>query len=156
MSELLYKQFELTNIFIVRTLEGIEKEMLDIQPEGFNNNIRWHAGHILTVTEQFMFGFPKKSAHLPENYIELFGPGTKPSEWQGDAPSIEELTAQLKEQVIRIKDIPFERLDEKLKKPFLDLETFGELANMAVYHQSYHLGQVHAMKRVIANSAIKN
>lgn len=149
MSELLFKQFELTRGLFLKNIETITPEQASVQPEGFNNNIHWQIGHVLTVTEQFMMGFPKKSNHLPANYIELFGKGTRPSEWTGDVPSAEVLSDQLKAQLGRIKEVPASMLDEKLKKPFLGLETFGELANMALFHEAYHLGQIHAMKKLV-------
>ncbi|MCM3729054.1 DinB family protein [Neobacillus cucumis] len=149
MSELLFKSFELTRSFLVRKVEGIDGANVDVQPEGFNNTIHWHVGHVLTVAEQFMFGFPKKSTNLPANYMELFATGTKPADWQGEVPSIKELTEQLKEQIKRIKEIPGESFNEKLKTPFLGQETFGELANFAIFHEANHLGQIQAMKRVI-------
>lgn len=136
MSELLFKQFELTRGNFLKIIEAITTAQASVQPEGFNNNIHWHIGHVLTVTEQFMMGFPKKSNHLPANYIELFGNGTRPSEWTGDVPSVEVLTEQLKAQLGRIKEVPASMLDEKLKKPFLGLDTFGELANMALFHEA--------------------
>ncbi|RSD24978.1 DinB family protein [Mesobacillus subterraneus] len=149
MSELLFKQFELTRNYFLRNIDGLTAEEADVQPEGFNNTIHWHIGHILTVTEQFMMGYPKKSSHLPSNYLDLFGKDTRPADWVGDIPSIEVLAVQLKEQLGRIKEVPPHMLDEKLKQPFLGLETFGELANMALFHESYHLGQIHAMKRLL-------
>ncbi|MBO0960470.1 DinB family protein [Neobacillus sp. MM2021_6] len=149
MSGLLFKSFELTRGKLINNVEGFDEAILDVQPQGFNNTLHWHIGHVLTVAEQFMFGFPKKSTNLPANYMELFASGTKPADWQGDVPSVQELTAQLKEQLKRIKEIPGERFNEKLKAPFLGQETFGELGNFAVFHESNHLGQMHAMKRVI-------
>lgn len=149
MSELLFKQFELTRSSFLKNIEGITAEQASVQPKGFNNNIHWNIGHVLTVTEQFMMGFPKKSNHLPANYIELFGNGTRPSEWTGDVPSIDVLRDQLKAQLGRLKEVPATMLDEKLKKPFLGLETFGELANMALFHEAYHLGQIHAMRKLL-------
>ncbi|WP_079507354.1 DinB family protein [Mesobacillus jeotgali] len=149
MSELLFKQFELTRGNFLKHIEGLASEQASFKPEGFNNNIQWHIGHVLTVAEQFMLGFPKKSNHLPSNYIELFGNGTSPSDWEGDVPSVEELANQLKAQLGRIKEVPASMLDQRLKQPFLGLETFGEIANMALFHESYHLGQIHAMKKLL-------
>ncbi|MFF2448789.1 DinB family protein [Neobacillus sp. NPDC058068] len=149
MSELLFKSFELTRNYFLKNVASLDEGLVDVQPEGFNNTIHWHIGHALTVTEQFMFGFPKKSTNLPANYMGLFATGTKPAEWNGDVPSVQELSTQLKEQLSRIKEIHVESFSEKLKTPFLGQETFGELANFAVFHESLHLGQIQAMKRVI-------
>lgn len=149
MSELLLKSFELTRNYFVKIIDAVDEGLADVQPEGFNNTIHWHVGHALTVAEQFMFGYPKKSANIPENYMELFATGTKPADWKGEVPSFQDLSAQLKEQLGRIKEIPVESFSERLKTPFLGQETFGELANFAVFHESLHLGQIQAMKRVI-------
>jgi len=149
MSELLFKGFELTRNYLIKNVEGLDEVILDVQPQGFNNTIHWHVGHVLTVAEQFMFGFPKKSAGIPANYMEFFATGTKPADWHVDVPSVKELTAQLKEQMKRIREIPGESFNEKLKTPFLGQETFGELANFAIFHESLHLGQIQAMKRVV-------
>src|SRR3954471_3773993 len=108
MSELLFKNMELTRSFFIKNVEAIEEGLVEVQPEGFNNTIHWHVGHVLTVAEQFMFGFPKKSTNLPANYMELFATGTKPADWNGEVPSIQELAEQLKEQLQRIKEIPGE------------------------------------------------
>ncbi|MDP4163190.1 MAG: DinB family protein [Bacillota bacterium] len=149
MSEYLFQNFEMTRNLFFRELTGVTEEMADVQPEGFNNTIHWHVGHVLTATEGFMFGFPTKSQNLPANYKELFGNGTKPGDWTEAVPSMEELLVQLKEQVGRLKEIPAASFEQKLQNPFLGLETFGQLANMALYHESHHMGQIHVMKRII-------
>ncbi|MEY2196348.1 DinB family protein [Neobacillus sp. BF23-41] len=154
MSELLFKHYELARDRFVKSVDALDEGIADVQPEGFNNTIHWHVGHVLTVAEQFMFGFPKKSTQLPANYMELFASGTRPAAWQGEVPSVQELIVQLQEQVSRIKEIPAESFNQRLKNPFLGQETFGELTNFAIFHESIHLGQIQAMKRVI-NGAVK-
>ncbi|MBS4216422.1 MULTISPECIES: DinB family protein [Neobacillus] len=153
MSEVLLKSFATARSYLLNNVEALDENIVDIQPEGFNNTIHWHVGHVLTVAEQFMFGFPKKSAILPANYLELFGKGTKPADWNGEVPSVQELTAQLKEQFKRIQEIPVESFAEKLKAPFLGQETYGELTSFAIFHESMHLGQIAAMKRVVQAAA---
>ena len=55
MGDLIKKEFELLRTRLYTRIEEIEENVFDIQPEGFNNNIHWHIGHILTVTEGFLF-----------------------------------------------------------------------------------------------------
>ncbi|MCM3719033.1 DinB family protein [Fictibacillus phosphorivorans] len=155
MNELTFKNFELARSFFLKHLGELDKEVAQVQPEGFNNNIHWHVGHVLTIAEYFMFGYPEKTKHLPLNYIELFNRGTSPADWKGEVPSLSELTEQLKDQMARIKEIPEERLQEKLEKPLFNFTTFGELMNFAVFHETYHLGQMHAMKKVIEQSKVQ-
>jgi uncharacterized damage-inducible protein DinB len=149
MSELFFKQFNLTRERFLKEVQSIDPEIADVLPKGFNNNIHWVVGHVLTVAEQFLFGYPANSTNLPANYKELFGGGTKPADWSGDVPSIAVLIEQLSEQIKRINEIPESQLAKKLEKPFLGFETFGELGSLAMFHEANHLGQIHAMARVI-------
>ncbi|SMQ60585.1 DinB superfamily protein [Bacillus sp. OV166] len=154
MSELLFKHYELARDRFVKSVDALEEGIADVQPEGFNNTIHWHVGHVLTVAEQLLFGFPKKSTQLPANYMALFASGTSPAAWDGEVPQLQDLVVQLQEQVARIKEFPAESFNQRLKTAFLGQETFGELTNFAIFHESIHLGQIQAMKRVI-NAAAK-
>ncbi|MBP1950865.1 DinB family protein [Virgibacillus litoralis] len=151
MNELMYTQFDKTRKSFLKKIDGLDKDLADIQPAGFNNTIHWHIGHVLTVTEQVLFGFPSKYQHLPAHYKELFAYGTNPADWSDDVPSVEELISQLTDQLDRIKEIPPEKFNETLPKPMMGNETYGELAVMTTYHEANHLGQIHAMERVIDN-----
>jgi hypothetical protein len=154
MSELTFLNFEMTRNFFLKHAEALDEGTADIQPEGFNNNLRWHVGHVLMTAEFFLFGYPVESTFLPGNYVELFNRGTSPANWTGEVPSLEVLIGQLKDQLARIKEIPEAKLNEKLEKPFFDFQTYGETANFALFHETYHLGQMHAMKRLIEKQTV--
>lgn len=156
MNKQLSKQFETTRNALIKKAESISNELVNVQPNGFNNTIHWHIGHVLTVTEQFVFGFPHQTKILPENYIDLFGNGSKPSDWKTGVPEADELIIQLKDQLSRILEIPEDRLQVELKKPFMGCETYGELAGFSLMHEANHIGQMHAMKRMLEHSQDKN
>jgi len=148
MKELMGKQFELTRGYFIKQAEA-SVTIAHIQPDGFNNNIHWHIGHVLTLSEQLLFGFPQKSTHLPPDYVQYFASGTKPADWNGDVPPVETLIGQLKDQLTRIQAIPDHHLQELLSKPILGLNTYEELACLSLLDEANHLGQIQAMKRVI-------
>ncbi len=101
-----------------------------MQPEGFNNTIHWHVGHMLTVAEQFMFGFPKKSESLPANYMEFFATGTKPADWHGEVPSVQELSVQLQEQLNSIKRFRLQAFLNDWKNHFSGKKPLGKLPTL--------------------------
>ncbi|MEG7844121.1 DinB family protein [Bacillus mobilis] len=141
------KQFEITRGALLKFMETLDDKTVDTQPEGFNNTIRWHIGHVLTAAEVFMFG--KEFKQLPTEYPGMFGYGSRPSKWKTEGPSLEVLAAQLKEQAKRINEIPAEVFENKLPEPFLGLETVGELYGMMLYHEADHIGQMKAMERIV-------
>ncbi len=153
MHDLLFNQFALTRKMFLKTIKGVEEDLLDVQPEELNNTIRWHIGHVLTTTEQFLFGFPGKSKNLPEFYLSYFGNGTSPRDWRDVKPSKEELVVHLQTQIERIQAIPADVFDKNLKQPFMGLQTIGELANMAAFHEAHHLGQITVIKLLVNNHA---
>lgn len=152
MGDLLKNQFDIIRSRLVKRLEELPEEVTETVPEGFPNNIHWNLGHLLVVTEKFVFGSDEK---LPAQYNACFAPGTRPSEWNGEVPSMAELLEFAKEQLARIKEVPNERFLEKLPEPVLGQTTVGELTSFAIYHESYHFGQIHAMRRAIETALSK-
>lgn len=144
----LKRQLQYTRESVLKEIEGINPELFDIQPQGFNNTIHWHIGHVLNASELFLFGHPE-AGELPAHYAKLFGYGSKPADWNEDVPSVEVLTKQLQDQLTRILEIPEERFNDLLSKPFKDFKTVGEITSFTTFHETYHLGQIHAMKLVL-------
>src|SRR5688500_8333278 len=123
MSDYLTQQFNVTRNGLLRDIKNLENSVMDVQPRGFNNTIHWHIGHVLTTTEQFLFGFPKKTQHIPSHYYDLFANGTKPADWTGDVPDVGTLTDQNDNQIQRFKQLPVEQFEQKLLHPLLSPET---------------------------------
>jgi hypothetical protein len=144
------KQFELTRGMLLNFLKSLDEQTADVQPKGFNNTIHWHIGHVLVSAESFMFGYPKLSSNLPAAYNELFKMGSKPSDWEGTVPTVDELIHKLEDQASRIKSLPEEFFAKSLplKFPFGNIETFSDLFAFMLYHEADHLGQMKAMKRI--------
>ncbi|MBB2480217.1 DinB family protein [Bacillus sp. APMAM] len=145
------KQFQFTRNMLLHFLKNVDEEAADVQPEGFNNTIHWHIGHVLVSAEQFMFGYPKMSANLPATYNELFAMGSKPSNWNGEVPSVEQLIQDLEEQSSRIQALSDDFFAKPLpfKFPFGNIETYSDLYTFMTYHEADHLGQMKAMKKLV-------
>ncbi|HWK22961.1 MAG TPA: DinB family protein [Ureibacillus sp.] len=149
MSELIKKQYNVTRQRISSTLEGLSSELLDIVPEGFNNNIHWQVGHILVTGELFMFNGQN---NLPVEYAQYFKSGSKPADWNKDVPSVETILERLDEQLNRINLLPEEAFTLELQQPFIGNKTTGELAAFGAFHEALHLGQIQTLKRLIESS----
>lgn len=70
-SQLIKKQFAVTRKNILSLLEGVSPEVLDVVPEGFNNNIHWQIGHILTAGELFLFNGQKIYQKTTANTLQV-------------------------------------------------------------------------------------
>lgn len=145
------KQFNLARTALLNFIESFDEEKADIQAKPFNNTLRWHVGHVLTVNEKLLFQYPKKSEHIPESYNRLFSSGTKPSDWTEEAPTLEVLKEQLVNQQERLNNFDdlFWKTNVTIKVPFGSVETFGDLLKMLGHHESEHLGKMKAMLQVV-------
>ncbi len=88
------KQFEITRGELFKFMETLDDKTADTQPNGFNNTIRWHIGHVLTAAEVFMFG--KEFKQLPTEYPGMFGYGSRPSKWKNRRTNVRSVNGSIK------------------------------------------------------------
>lgn len=138
----------------ISRVKRVEDAKWDYQPEGFNNNIRWHAGHLFVTMETFIQqGMP---SYEPVNleWVKWFDDGTSPSEWDENVPSGEELLAALRKQLDWI--IPFieDKLAGDMSEPLLigdnvlTIESNEGLIQFLAWHEGVHAGVIHALNLV--------
>ncbi|MFM1655347.1 DinB family protein [Brevibacillus sp. B_LB10_24] len=137
----------------LKQVQAIPEELFDVQPQAFNNTIRWNVGHMLVTVDFFLsLGFPF-SSDLPETYKGLFNTGTKPANWTDEPPTKEELVQYLSEQLERFSAVSPDMLDQPLKSPIemgaLRFETAGEVFNFAFVHEAMHLSTISSLLKVI-------
>lgn len=123
----------------------------DFQPAGFNNNIRWHAGHIFVIVETFLQQSVKSYKPQKPEWIPMFDDGTSPQEWGENVPTGEEILAALREQMDWV--IPFveEKLNEEMDEPLVigeDIMTISNIDGIVQFlswHEGTHAGVIHAL-----------
>ncbi len=139
---------------VIGKLQGVTEGYFDMQPEGFNNTIRWNVGHMIYWMDKYStlsFGSPSA---IPDSYDTLFNSGTKPLDWTFAPPSKEELVEMLTVQLSRLSELTPEMLAEKLSTPYalgpFQFNTAGELFNFALIHDAIHLGTVSSQLNVLS------
>ncbi|MFC7395406.1 DinB family protein [Scopulibacillus cellulosilyticus] len=147
--EIVFKQLETVRNSTLDLLESIPESDWDVIPQGFRNNIRWNAGHIVTILDLFASGLRSISPNLPERYLAYFAKDTSPADWTDQPPAKEEIIQLLKEQPGWIRTACEGKLDEKLPKPFKGFETIGEVLSFGIFHDGLHTGIINAQSKVI-------
>lgn len=153
MSQASIQTAQTAHRLVIGTLQAISEEIFDIRPSGYNNTIRWNAGHIVTMLNGFLSAVPALNTMLPESYSGLFMTGTKPSDWTVAPPSKEELIQLLSAQLDDLSNVDPESLNKSLNSPFemgpIKLETAGELFNFAFIHEAVHLGIISSLAKAV-------
>ncbi len=139
---------------LIRLLES-EADKADRIPNGWKNNLRWHAGHMVVTPRLLTFGLMGEPLGVPDEYRKWFGKGSSPFEW-GDAtiPSFEQLVTEIKERTEPLFDTFESRQDEAFPKPYetsagVTLTTPAEALNFSLAHDGIHIGLILALKRAL-------
>ncbi|GGG25988.1 DinB family protein [Paenibacillus abyssi] len=150
MEQIVFSQIELNRSRTLALVAELSEQQADVVPPGFNNNIRWHLGHILTTQERLAFRLIPEPLDLPEELMSLFVNGTKPADWQTSPPDLPALIKLLEEQPGRIRARLQGRLEEKITVPFKDFGRLDEVLVFSIGHEATHAGYIMALKRAAA------
>lgn len=150
--EQIFKQVDMVRQSTLKEMEGISEEQADQIPDGFRNNIRWNLAHIYVTQNILLSDYGGKDIETPSRDLEMFAPGTKPADWEREAPSLEEIKQQLKEQPDKLKEALSGQMGDEAKEAFMSLPTVGEILNFTLYHEGAHVGIIKAIKKIQSGS----
>ncbi|WP_438319071.1 DinB family protein [Sporosarcina sp. FA9] len=148
------QQLRLARMHLIGRMKRVEDSKWDVQPSGFNNNIRWHAGHIFVTMETLIHQSINSYEPKHPNWIPLFVDGTSPVEWGDDVPSNEELMTNLREQLEWV--IPFleGKQEEKMSEPLIigenimTIDDIQGIIQFIAWHEGVHAGVIDALSKV--------
>jgi|DewCreStandDraft_2_1066082.scaffolds.fasta_scaffold13470_3 hypothetical protein len=152
MEQIIFNQIELNRSRTLEIITNLTSEQVNVTPNGYNNNILWHVGHILTTQERLSYRLIQEPLELPESLMALFLNGTKPADWQTPPPDMSTLLPLLKEQPTRMKQRLEGRLEEQITIPFKDLKRLGEVLIFSIGHEALHVGYIMAMKKLVGSN----
>ncbi|WP_216831471.1 DinB family protein [Alkalihalobacterium elongatum] len=124
----------------IQVLNAAKEHQLDAIPEGFNNSIRWNAGHVLVIAESVLRHSEHYEPVLPSLYKKLFDMGTKPSEWTEEAPSVAEIVEMSQKQIEAVQKLSSEHGNATFAKPFVLFGTSFDNVSDALSFISFHEG----------------
>ncbi|MEW4369830.1 DinB family protein [Paenibacillus kandeliae] len=136
---------------MLKYLDRISEEHIDIIPEDFNNNIHWQFGHIVTIADSIIYGFAGQTRRLPVEYSTFFAPNTRPSEWHGEPPSWEDVLNVFNSQVDELREVFGSKLDESVavQDNFAGAKIIHDLLELNLTHEAAHSGMINAMTRLL-------
>ncbi len=136
-------------------IEELSIDQLNEIPEGFNNNIVWNFGHLITSTTALCYISSGVDKDADNPYFSKYRKGTKPEGF---------VTA---EEVNDLKKLAFTNLDKiesdlaankfQQVQPFAtgtfkyEMHSIEEILTCATAHESFHLGISNAMKKLVTS-----
>lgn len=144
-------QMNFTRVYTLGRLSQSSKAEWDTQPRGYNNTIRWNAGHIFVTMEYFANLVIEEYETVNPKWIRFFVTGTSPSSWEGDVPSNEEILTALHKQKERIIKAFEGKLEEPIAEPIKigphTMATVEAIVQFVVWHEGVHAGIIDGLNR---------
>ncbi|KXH80088.1 hypothetical protein AU377_10020 [Sporosarcina sp. HYO08] len=148
------QQLRLARMHTIGRVKRIEDAKWDVLPGEFNNNIRWHVGHIYVTMETLIQqALPSYEVVHPE-WIPFFIDGTSPGDWGDDAPTSDVLLAAIRDQLNRIPNFLEGKMVGDAAEPLVigdDIMTIGnidDIVQFIAWHEGVHAGVIDALGKV--------
>ena len=137
---------------VFNAVKDLSAEALNKVPAGFNNNVVWNLGHLVTAQQGICYLRSGVNPRVEEKYLAPYRPGTKP---EGTADNVE---------IKRIKDALFSSLD--MLKPDVESNLFvnytpwitrygvhinsiDDALSFLLFHEGLHFGYILSLKKFV-------
>lgn len=136
---------------IAKTVKSLTLEQLNKIPEGCNNNIAWHLGHIAVSTELLCY---IRSEAKPEQVVPLqekYRNGTRPESWIAQT-EIDELLSRLFTSLEAIESDYAKGVFAQIR-PYathtfgIEMNSIEMVFQACSHHDVLHAGQISMMRR---------
>jgi len=121
-------------------------------PQGFNNNVLWHLGHIVTSQQRLLYYRSNLPMRINDSFAGDFKIGTSPATWVSK-PEIEEVRSSLLDTVKQLKTdisnnifIGYEPFNSSMG---IKITNFTEAFAYSNFHEAEHTGNIMYMLKLI-------
>lgn len=152
---LIIRQFMITYDTMNKNLSQISDDEGRITIEPLDKSIQWIIGHLLAA-RQFMHSMIDLDPVLSEEESNQFKTGSNGTV-ASEMPSLSELTIRFKKAqrllFNYLKEIEPSTLEKELKDDFRG-SNIGEAMYFHAFHESYHIGQLGLMRRLLGKDGM--
>lgn len=154
MNNFVIDQLKFVRLQTVEYVKGMNDSTSEIIPPGLKNNIKWNLGHMYVVHEKFAFQLTGQETRYPATFNTLFDPGTQPSDWTIQPPSLSQIIDLLAEQIERVERVLADKMKEEITPSYksstgLTFTRVEQLLGFLIYHEAMHFATIKNMKSII-------
>lgn len=140
---------------LLDSIEFLTIEELNEIPEGFNNNIAWHLGHLIAGQQSFCYLRGRAELRVERSLQATFGSGTRPERFFG-AEEIENIKSLLISTILQLeKDINngyFVNYGAFKSRYGVAIENIHEAVRFLPHHEGLHIAMIGILKRFVLNN----
>lgn len=141
--------FEQMRTRIAELVETIPREQILTIPEGFTNNIAWHAGHVVVTQQLLVYGLSDVDPAISSEIVERYRKGTT-----GVGATLESFDEAMEYLVLAPVDLrrryaagEFTTFREYRTSAGIDLASFEDALLFNNIHEGIHLGYMMGVRK---------
>lgn len=142
-------------LFLLSQVEALTAGQLNSIPSGYNNNIIWNIGHLISAQQTMCYIRAGLPVTIDDKYFNSYLSGTKPGAFVDD----KEISI-IKELLLSTIDRLQTDYDKKLfinytpsagilKVYGFEVNNIDEALEYLLYHEGFHGGYITALKRLV-------
>lgn len=151
-----FKTFRTTRYHMMKELDGLERDVLYVIPEGREDNILWNVGHLLCSLSRLAYVRTGHPLPVPEHYLPLFGKGTNALDWE-TPPDADEVLGAFTAMPARIEQDyragKFHDYDPLTLAPGHTIDSVEEAIAFHCFHEGLHIGRIITLKQLLGHPA---
>lgn len=127
-------------------------DQLNQTPQGFSNNLIWNIGHIIVAQQSLVYRGSNLPMYIPEDIINLYKPGTRPS-GQTSQAEVDELKERLT-SLIETTEADFQKgiftsYNERTTITGFHLASLEDAVAFNNFHEGLHLGYMMSIRKFL-------
>ncbi|SHK70395.1 DinB family protein [Epilithonimonas mollis] len=150
--EALFKTWETSRRIYLSYFENYSLDQLNKVPNGYNNNLIWHIGHIIVTQQKLIYRGSHFPGYISDDLLVKYQSGTKPDAYipQKEADELKTLLTSLIEPTIDdfLKGI-FLNYNERTTGTGFHLSSITDAFECNNYHEGMHLGYMLSIRKFV-------
>ena len=138
---------------LIKLIEELSIEQLNKVPPGFNNNIIWNMGHIITAQQGVCYRRYGLDLKIDEDFFLRYKPDTKPEGFI-DSMGVEKITTllftTLDELEVDYNAGIFTNYPTLITRYGIEINSIDSAISFLPFHEGLHIGCIIALKKLVS------
>jgi hypothetical protein len=139
-------------LHILKAIEGLTIEQLNLIPAGFANNIIWNLGHMVAAQQGLCYRRAGEPTIIDEDFWNCFKPDSKPERFfdETELNIIKELFISTLDQLeLDLVSKTFSNYTGFTTRYGAELSSIHDAVSFLPFHEGFHIGYIFALKKLV-------